>query len=220
MSGLLYYPVDLPGVTFKGRRKMGFYTLVGTGETGREFRVFGGQSIPLWAWDLSYDFVKQGLIGPDLRRGANELMAFLEVARGQWLDFLYRDPDDHGPIPSSSPQVIGVGDGTTNSFPIFRTLTGLYGSLTEPVWGPGGSQTPYSGDSAIVVYINGGVNPFNFNGHIVSFPGGPPSPGQVVSYSGVFYYKAHVNQDRSSFQEFMQNYWSTDVTVESSVDIP
>jgi len=232
----LFYPLDLRGLTWQGVQKRSFQTLEDDGDGGQNKRVpVYPQNVS--TWNLKYSFVKQGRIGPDLAVGVNELMAFHNAMRAGWDSFLFRDPDDHGPVTA---QPIAVSDGVTAQYTLTRSVVGSAATGIEPVGViPSGAVnapaaiTIYPGDSAIVVYGNGTPIAWNgvanlglkqFGDNIIGFGNGVngngqvPTAGTVLTWSGVFYYRVKFAKDMADFAYFMKNHWEAAVVLTAAIN--
>lgn len=231
----LFFPTDLPGLTWEGRKVPVFQTLVGSSDGGREVTDPLPLIMPLYRWEFTYSYVKQGRIGPDGASGLNELMGFVEYLRGEWDDFLYRDPDHNGTEHRTSATRVNFATVPPNRQAIYQlvqpTGNGQYLEyMTDwPVVTHGENPILFPGDSEITIYVNGvaqtwngipgfGLNLFNKAGQIIfgnGVPGNVDSPpaGAILAWSGNFYYRAHFVKP-PSFVNFMSKYWSTQVVIE------
>lgn len=230
----LFYPLDLPGLTWESTKSPNFSTSMPQGDGGREVRV-AIYPVSAWQWKLAYSFVKQGRVGADSQAGLNELMAFYNAVRAGWDDFLFRDPNDNL---VSSPQVFAISDGVTPLYQLSRQITGQSGTMTDIINAVPATPTPpvwispiYPGDSSVTIYLNGtptafsgianiGMNIVNDGqigfGNLTVGNGAIPTAGTILSWSGNFYFRVKFATDVSEFAEFMLNYWQADMQLESA----
>lgn len=215
--GNLFFPV-LRGLTWKGKKQIGFATLPIDSQGGRD-EQFAQWIYPVWRWDLDYSFVKQGRIGEDLAPGLNQLLAFFNAMGGGFEDFIYRDPYDN----QVTNQYLFTGDGHTNTVQLFRTVTGTNAVFNEPVYyvpaaGSAPPIQPSSGDAFLTVSDNGGTPTFQGNTDGLMTLNFTPAPGHIITWSGNFYFRVHFAQEMLKCEEFMFLYHSAQIALESATD--
>ena len=138
MTNPPFFPA-LPGQGWSARKKPTFATLVASHVSGREVRDALYVN-PIWQFELTFDGLASDATSyPGL--GAQSLQALMGLflqCQGQWGTFLYVDPSDN----AVSGQALGVGDGTTTTFTLARSL----GGFLEPVgWVTNVSQVSVGG---------------------------------------------------------------------------
>lgn len=127
---------ELVGVNWGTRVSPSFNNSIARSASGNEIRT-NLQDQPLWDFELSYDFVRNGRDGaPDLRR----IQEFFLTCLGSFTPFLFKAPE----VPYQSGTVLGVGDGTTTDFTLLRYV----GSFSETIGG-------IEAETDVLVYLNG-----------------------------------------------------------------
>lgn len=114
----------LPGLTLNVVKQPEFVTTVKRSVSGREYRAAYLQ-YPLWNLHLTYEFLRSGNRGADLKT----LAGFFLSMRGQWDSFLFTDPEDC----AVTDQPIGTGDGATTQFQLVRAFGAGGFTFVEPV---------------------------------------------------------------------------------------
>jgi len=181
------YPV-LPGLMFPTQKQPEFSTAIKKSVSGKEYRAAFMQ-YPLWTFDLTYEFLRNGLAGNDL----NTLLGFFLARQGSFDNFLFNEPSDY----LATDVTFGTGDGTTTQFQLVRGL----GAFVEPVQNVN-ILTNIKSNGAIV---SGSGYSLGSTG-IVTFITAPVASA-VLTWSGTFYYRVRFTQDTSQFSQFMQDLW-------------
>ncbi len=128
-----------------------------------------------------------------------EVLAFFEARRGQLYGFRFRDPIDFssaGPLQPVRPtdQVIGTGDGATQSFQLVKTYADGGGGLLRTIAKPLAST--------VVLALNGGLLPsdrYTVNtatGVVTFLPGHVPGPGVEIRAGYEFDVPVRFDADR------------------------
>lgn len=181
------YPT-LPGLTFGVIRSPQFKTDIRTTPSGREYR--GAQmQYPLYKYTLTYEVLRDIPTAAEFRT----LLGFYNQRQGSFDSFLFQDPDDY----SVTAQVFGIGDGVTTQFQLVRTL----GGSVEPVYDlVSGSYGVYKNGtlqtSGVSTNATGGI----------TFATAPAS-GDVLTWSGQYYWRVRFLQDQLDFAKFMNQLW-------------
>ena len=129
-----------------------------------------------------------------------QLSGLFLACLGSYGEFYYSDPSDN----SRAGQVIGSGDGTTVSFPVYYQLAAaVYASAPFTV--VGGINT------LSAVYINGTVqSPSTYSidatNTAIVFTSAP-SAGVTISADFSFYYRCRFSDDTLKFSQFALNKW-------------
>lgn len=181
------YPT-LPGLMFPTQKQPEFSTAIKKSVSGKEYRAAFMQ-YPLWTFDLTYEFLRNGMAGNDL----NTLLGFFLARQGSFDNFLYTEASDYQAVDNS----FGVGDGSTTQFQLVRTL----GTFVEPVQNVN-VLTNIKANGTVVSssgYTLGSTG-------IVTFSTAP-ALNAVLTWSGTFYYRVRFTQDTSQFSQFMQDLW-------------
>ncbi|MBU3640019.1 DUF2460 domain-containing protein [Polynucleobacter sp. AP-RePozz3-80-G7] len=179
-----YFPT-LPGLNWSNKKTPIWSTNIQTSSSGKELRA-SYFSYPKWQFSLSYEFLRDN--------GEDELQALIGLfnqCRGSFDTFLYTDPDDNSVVD----QAFGVGDGVTTKFGLVRS----YASCIEPVMATNG--TP------IIKKDGTPTTAFTQTNNLITFAS-PPANGQLLTWSGAFYYKCRFLQDSMDFEQFLYHLWT------------
>lgn len=134
MSNVLFPKIR--GLAWSVTKTPTFSTEIQESVAGREVRVQNFQN-PIWEFTLSYEY----LLNDPRSRDENEqtpletLVGFFLARGGQFDDFLLNESDLTGRLEDSvySGQPIGVGDGTSKSFPLVRNIGGFLETVQNPM---------------------------------------------------------------------------------------
>jgi len=194
-------PPSLPGVPGLGwsrHKKPGFSTRVVSHVSGREVRV-ALMAYPLYEFEVVYNGLASNSTAAFAGLNSNSLqtlMGFFLQLQGQFGTFLYTDPDDN----TVTGQMIGTGNGSTQSFVMGRTL----GGWNEPVaWVTNIAN----------VYLNGVAQPTGpwqlVAPNTLSFAYAPAS-GVIITADFTFAFQCRFLGDQMDFEEFMSALWKLD----------
>ena len=117
------------------------------------------------------------------------VVAFFEERRGRLYGFRWRDRLDHSSAVSGSPtptdQVIGSGDGSTDTFQLVKNYGGAYAPYQRPIAKPvpGSVRVAVAGSE---VTADVGFTCDTTSGAITFLPGHVPAPGEAVSAGFLF----------------------------------
>lgn len=188
MSNLVF--PALPGLKWDRQKNPMFSTHIQRATSLREIRL-GLSAYPLWDFEMSYDVLRE----KDGYLELNQVRTlFLEV-QGAYDSFLYSDPDDN----AVTAQSIGTGDGNTTQFQLVRTLTGNGGfTFTEPVQNVSGTAIIYANGVAV-------ANSVSSTGLVTC--NAAPSTGNVITWTGSYYYRVRFKEDSYQFNQFMYKLW-------------
>jgi uncharacterized protein (TIGR02217 family) len=172
---------SFPGLSWGRRRAVRWSTTVKRAASGREYRA-ANWSTPLYEYQLDYELLRQQTGLAELE----ELLGFVNLRRGSFDSFLYRDPYDH----SASAQVFGIGDGSRTTWPLVRS----FGGHAEPVLGI--VEAPQ-------IFASGAPQAANVSPEGLASFGTAPAAGQVLTWTGVFYWRCRFLKDGAEFSEFL-----------------
>jgi uncharacterized protein (TIGR02217 family) len=188
---------SLKGIIFPVKRSPMFDTLIQASAAGQEYRA-QLEAYPRWKWEIGFDWLRTDTA--DLQT----LLSFYLARNGMYDAFLWTDPDDYA---VTTPQQIGIGNGTTAAFQLIRPMGA--GGFLEPILAP---------NTVTAVYVNGvlqvngtayGVgdweNGVSGNGTINFFSGYIPSSGAVVAAMFTYYWPVRFLADSYEFSKFMAN---------------
>lgn len=157
---------------------------------------------PYYIFKLSFSYLSDY----DLRKDdVHTLMGFYNQLGGAGQDFLYADPlfEDNRCIR----QKFGVGDGETKDF----RLVHQYGNFVEPVFGM---------HSKPMIYINGNVtHAFTWDKQGLITFNTPPALGDVLSWTGRWFYRCHFQNDEAEFQQIFYGGWDLEEIVLESIKL-
>lgn len=113
-------------------------TLTERTAAGNEFRT-ATQQYPIYEFDLKYDYLAPADV--------NNVLGLYLNSQGSFGPFYFDNPNDDT-ISASSPQGIGIGDGSTTAFTLLKST----GSFLEPIGGVGPAPIVYTS-----AYYGGGT---------------------------------------------------------------
>ena len=187
--------------TFKGlgwsvHKKPTFSTLVASHVSGREVRDALYVN-PIWEFELTFDgggLASDSSSYPGLgAQSLQSLMGLFLQCRGQFGTFLYTDPTDN----AVSGQVVALGDGSTKTFALARSL----GGFLEPVgWVTNVSQVTVGG-----VTQTSGWSLTTLNSLVFA---AAPALNTQIGWSGSYAFQCRFDDDVEDFEQFMQNLWT------------
>lgn len=176
------YPA-FSGQAWPVSRELQFKTLRYESASGRRVTL-AKMFYPLRRITLKYAY-----LSPD---DYETMRAFYMARLGAADDFLFDDIDDNT---VTSPQVVGLGNGTNKQFQCVRNL----GGFVEPV---------YAVKPGAVVRVNGvTVSGWAINDTGLLTLATAPANGHSVDWTGGFYYRVRFDRDLMEFEEFMQDFF-------------
>lgn len=110
---------SLPGLSIEVSRYPVWESTVQTSVSGRSLGITN-QTYPRYRYKLAFEFLRSGA-----KQELEALVALFNRMRGRADTFLYLDEDDNSVVS----QQIGIGDGSTTSFQLLRSL----GGFVEPI---------------------------------------------------------------------------------------
>lgn len=156
-------------------------------------------SSPIWKFKLSYEFLRHGVAYQELQ----SLIGFFNNRRGAFDSFLYLDPNEN----TVTDQVVIA---STESGRTRYKLVKTYGGFTEGIGAVNGTPTIKLNGSA----ISAALYTIDENGYINFLVA--PTAGQILSWTGGYYYRVHFDKDEQEVDEFMKDLWEAKtVTLES-----
>jgi uncharacterized protein (TIGR02217 family) len=177
---------SLPGLMFPVAKTANWSTKVQDSTSGKETRL-SFWSYPRWNYDLPFEFLRS-----DATAELQTLLGFFNDRKGSYDDWLFNDPDDN----VATGQLFGVGDGVTTSFQLARAI----GGVSEPVRAVNTiTQVTKTG----VVTTDYTINMFT---GLLTFTTAPTA-GQILAWTGTFYWRCRFMDDAISPSKFMQNLW-------------
>jgi uncharacterized protein (TIGR02217 family) len=178
------FPV-LAGLSWGVRKTPVFSTRVQTALSGYETRA-ALYSYPLYNFSLQYEFLREAT------GELQQLLGFFIARRGQFDSFLYTDPSDN----SVTNYLLGVGNGTKREFQLLRS----YGGFVEPVMNVNTVTQVTVNGIATTAYAVGTDGLLTLNT--------APAAGQVVRWTGTYYFRCRFMSDEADFEQFAYQFWS------------
>lgn len=157
--------------------------------SGREFRC-ANYAFPRVTYKLKYELLRDTAAATDFRT----LAGFFNSRQGSFDTFLFNDADDN----TATAQVFGIGDGTSKTFQLVRTL----GGFVEPI---------YDMNSAPTIYVNGVAKALTTD-YTINATGGvtfvaAPGAGLSITWTGTYYWRCRFVADSLDFEKFMNTFW-------------
>lgn len=191
------YPT-LPGRAWPRTRTPIFKTVIQEATNGKEVR-WSNQAYPRWKYTLSYEVMRHAPSYAELQ----SLVGFFCARRGSWDSFLYFDPNDQY-VQNHALATMAVNGISTYSYQLIRS----YGGFTEPVQVPEVNSLEIKADGAGSWTIaNGKITVSQITGVVTFAPGTAPGAGQVLTWSGYYYWRCRFMQDSVDFNEFLKLLW-------------
>jgi hypothetical protein len=163
----------------------------------------GLASSPLHTFEFTYNFLRSDATNYELQN----LMGFYQLMGGQLGRFLYDNPDDD----SVTGQEIGIGDGTTTSFLLTRTLgAGIWGdNALEPIgyFNFDAGQTVRIGGT-VFAPSNYTINATTPGNQILTFTTVTPGSGQAITIDYSYFYFCKFAEDAPVFAKFANLFWA------------
>lgn len=177
------------GQTFLQRKSPLWSSDVKVSVSGKERRR-ALWSYPVWRFSVAYDVLRDGVTNQELQR----LYAFFNAQEGQAGEFLFWDRGDN----TVTDQLFAIGDGTTTTFQVTRTITVGGISASEPVQAFNGWPTIFvDGVATDVTSASGGKITF----------ASAPADGARLNWTGRFYYRCRFESDELDISQLMSGLW-------------
>lgn len=177
------------GRTFLQLKTPVWSTDIKTSVSGKERRR-ALWSYPVWRFSVAYDVLRDAPTHLEMQR----LFAFFNTMQGMAGEFLFWDRGDH----DAAAQQFAIGDGTTTTFQVTRTIQVGGISAAEPVLAFNG--TP-------VVTVNGVATAVTIGTRgKVTFATAPAS-GAVLAWTGQFFYRCRFEIDELDISQLMSGLW-------------
>lgn len=180
---------SLVGMTMDRDRDSNWSTIVQSAVSGKETRV-GLRNYPRWTWNINFDILRSDVTNAELQ----SLAGFFNLRRGSFDSFLWTDNDDY----SVTAQTIGVGDGSTLTFQLLRSMGGFSEAIQAP-------------NTVSAVYLNGvAANPVSYsvsswgatNPGVITFVSAPAG-GTTITADLTYYWPVRFVDDKMTFARFM-----------------
>lgn len=143
---------------------------------------------PIWKHTLAYNFLRDTGVFPELKT-----LGGFWLARGGPADsFLFTDPDDS----VVRNEFIGLGGAGRTVFQLLRT----WGAYIEPVFYPNHISGVFVNGQP-VAYTRGLLGQITLSKR--------PAPGQLVTWSGAYFFRSRFGSDTASFEKFLHQVWKS-----------
>lgn len=195
-----FYPYSffpsLAGLGFNVKWTPTFFNQSQKTLTGASIDI-GLASSPLHTFEFTYNFLRSDPTNYELQN----LTGFYQLMGGQLGRFLYDNPDDDSVVG----QEIGIGDGSTLSFLLTRTLGGA-------VWGDNALEPVgyFNFDAGQTVKIGGTtfapsnytINATTPGNQLLTFTTVTPGVGQSITIDYSYFYYCKFAEDVLTFEKF------------------
>lgn len=225
----LVFP-SLSGLDIDIKRSPIYSTEIQQSTNGLELRA-AFWSYPRYKISLSFSFLRSASYWKSSQNEWETLVGFLARMAANYDTFYFQMPDDYyvgnltTPAAGSS-MPIGVGNGTTAAFQLQRTLVPsaslpaaasrsyfpTIGDGYEPVFVVNSSTTVPSTGIVPVIYVDStqkiaGTH-YNISNGLVTFTSGNiPTAGQIISWTGNYYYNCRLEKDQYDFERMLNGVW-------------
>jgi uncharacterized protein (TIGR02217 family) len=216
----LVFP-SLSGLDIDIQRTPIYSTEVQQSSNGLELRA-AFWSYPRYKISLSFNFLRSASYSKSAQNEWETLVGFLARMAANYDTFYFEMPDDYfvGTLasPTSTTSMpIGVGNGTTASFQLQRTLVP---SASLPA-AASRSYFPTIGDGYEPVFVTNSTpaifvdttlktagTHYNISNGLVTFTSGNiPTAGQIISWTGSYYYNVRLEKESYDFQRMLNGIW-------------
>lgn len=211
-AALPLYP-ELAGLTYNTKWMPKFFNQDQVTTTGAALSLALAQ-YPLHEFELIYSVLRNNIV--NVTYGGTEfktMMGFFLQLAGTLGRFRFRNPDDYQVLGQS----LGVTDGSTNVFPLYRTFGVTAYSASEPI----GVVDPTAAITA--VYLNGVVvnaGAYHFDTSVpleqTLIMHNTPTANQALTIDMEYFYYCRFPTSNMTFEKFMQYLWELgQVVIES-----
>lgn len=193
----------LPGLDWNLSKAPIFNTKVMSSVNGRELRA-SFTAVPKYQITLSFGFLRQ-----DSRKELDQIEGFFLARQGSFDSFLLAVPGDSQLINYQ----LGIGDGVKTSYQVKRSIAGVDVPLQHidsdidvemGMWNQTSSQLMWSETTSKLMWWQDSAASVS-NGSIVF--NSPPELGQVIYFTGTYYYRCRFKEDTQQYTNFMHNLW-------------
>jgi uncharacterized protein (TIGR02217 family) len=222
MSSLVF--PSLSGLDIDIQRSPIYSTEVQQSSNGLELRA-AFWSYPRYKISLSFNFLRSASYWKTSQNEWETLVGFLARMAANYDTFYFEMPDDYfvGTLasPTSTTSMpIGVGNGTTTAFQLQRTLVPS-GSLPASA---SRSYFPTIGDGYEPIFVVNNTTPpsifvnttlktagthynISSSGLVTFTSGNIPTAGQIISWTGSYYWNVRLEKEQYDFQRMLNGVW-------------
>ena len=194
----------LPGQDFVQSKAPNFSTGVHQTASGAEVRASFWPG-PIYSFKVQFNVLRDRAVSTQFPNGSEvqELLAFFNARLGRYGFFYYFDPNDNN-VPSTAPQTIATGDGSTTTFQFYRStgfnspfanIEPVYALLNPPTVTVGGAAKTYGTDYTVSPW---GVLTFTT----------APAASAVIKWYGQFLFVCRFDQDKMELVQLYKDLWS------------
>ncbi len=181
----------LPGFSFITSKKPTWSTGIAEASSGRQ-RARQIWSYPKWQFKVGYEVLRDSATYLEQQK----LLAFFNAHAGRYQQFFFYDPSDN----AVSNQQFGVGDGTTTTFQLSRSINAGAITFTEPVKGIANTPTVAVAGTGTTAFTIGPLGQVAFTS--------APTSGAVLTWSGNFMFLCRFDDDMVDTAQMMNGLWS------------
>lgn len=184
------------GLTYGFPRRPTWKTLVQEAVSGKDSAI-GLQQYPIYEWELDFELLDNSLAVSELKK----IEGLFNAMNGRFDTFLFTDPRFN----TAADEQFGIGDGAKTAFQVTAAFKNSGGpGAPEIIQNFNGTPTIKKAGVTQTSPTNYTMGPTG----IVTFTTAPGS-GQVLTWSGSFYYRCRFLTDTQDFVEFMRNLYET-----------
>ena len=211
---------SLPGSSYAFTRRPIFSTVIQTAVSGRTTRL-PQRNAPVWQWEVDFTLLRSSNAYAEMQ----QMTGFYLSQLGAGSAFSYQDSEDN----SVTSQYFGIGDGSTTSFQLVRSL----GGFVENVYLPTGTPLIYI-NGAQALQLEGGLGNLQLEngGGILDLENGvaytisasgvvtfatAPAIGAILTWTGGFNWLCYFDDDQFDLTRFALQRWSAKTLKFSSV---
>lgn len=217
---------DLKGVKIDVKRTAMYSTQIQQSTSGLELRS-AFWTYPRYKIALSFEFLRSASYTRATMNEWETLIGFFARMAGTYDTFYFQMPDDYfvGTLasPTSSTSMpIGVGNGTTASFQLQRTLVPsaslpaaasrsyfpTIGDGYEPVFAVNNTTAPSIFVNSTLKTASTHYN-ISSSGLVTFTSGNIPTAGQIISWTGSYYWNVRLEKDEYDFQRMVNGIWES-----------
>lgn len=223
----------LPGVKIDVKRTPMYSTQIQQSTSGMELRS-AFWTYPRYKITLSFEFLRSASYTRATMNEWETLIGFFARMAGNYDTFYFQMPDDSyvGNLTtpaSASSMPFGKGNGTTTSFQLQRTLvpsaslpaaaSRFYfpsvGDGYEPVFVVNTSVSVPTTGVVPVIFVDStqktAATHYNIssNGLVTFTSGNTPTAGQILSWTGSYYWNVRLEKEEYDFQRMVNGFWES-----------
>jgi hypothetical protein len=194
---------SLPGLTFPVKRSANWSTVKQDALSGKRTR-YPLWTYPTYTWEVSFDVLRTTAAFLEWQT----LEGFIKSVQGPAQLFAYLDANDS----VATAQSFGVGDGTTTTFQLVRSLGGFAEPVFLPVLSAGlVTQVTVAGTPTTAYTVS------TYGAIVFS---SAPTLGAALAWTGTFRFGCRFDDDATGFSNFMSGLFELKSLKFSSEKLP